>query len=63
MKFLQFFQYAYLIFVVLFCYDAMTKWETERNGAYMSLLFAALSLFMFFFRKRFKKKFEERNNQ
>jgi hypothetical protein len=61
MKFLQFFQYVYLIFVVLFSYDAYTKWSTDRNRAYMSLFFAALSVFMFFFRKRFRKKFEDRN--
>jgi hypothetical protein len=61
MKYLQFFQYVYLIFVVLFGYDAITKWATEPNRAYMSLFFAALSLFMFFFRKNFRKKFEDRN--
>ncbi|WP_115461169.1 hypothetical protein [Winogradskyella aurantiaca] len=61
MKFLQFFQYVYLIFVVLFSYDAIEKWGAERNRAYMSLFFAALSLFMFFFRKRFRKKFQDRN--
>jgi hypothetical protein len=61
MKLIQFFQYVYLVFVVLFSYDAVTKWATERNRAYMSLFFAVLSLFMFFFRKRFRKKFEDRN--
>ena len=63
MKFLQFFQYVYLVFVILFGYDAISKWGTERNQAYMSLFFAALSLFMFFFRKRFAKKFEERSKE
>jgi len=61
MKYLQFFQYVYLIFVALFTYDAISKWATERNRAYMSLFFAALSLFMFFFRKNFRKKFEDKN--
>lgn len=61
MKILKFFQYAYIIFAVLFFWDAITKWSTDRNRAYISLLFTALAIFMFFFRKRFRKKFENRN--
>lgn len=63
MKILQFFQYAYLIIAVLFLYKAISEWSADRNGAYMSLFFAALAIFMFFFRKRFRKKFEDRNKQ
>lgn len=63
MKLLQFFQYAYIFFAVLFVYDAISKWSTERNRAYISLFLAAVAVFMFFFRKRFRKKFEERNKQ
>ena len=54
MKLLQFLQYAYLIFAVLFLYDAIA------NKSYISLLFAALAIFMFFFRKKFRKRFEDR---
>lgn len=61
MQLLKLFQYAYLIIAVLFIYEAVTKWNTDRNRAYMGLLFAALAIFMFFFRKRFRKKFEDRN--
>ncbi|MCC1483177.1 hypothetical protein [Winogradskyella immobilis] len=61
MKILKFFQYAYIIFAALFFWDAITKWSTDRNRAYISLLFTALAIFMFFFRKRFRKKFENRN--
>ncbi len=60
MKLLQFLQYAYLIFAVLFLYDVISKWNTDRNGAYISLFFAALAIFMFFFRKKFRKRFEDR---
>ena len=61
-KALKIFQFAYLIFAVLFLWDAITKWSTERNRSYISLLFAALAVFMFFFRKRFRKKFQDRQN-
>ena len=63
MKLLKIFQYAYIIFAVLFLWDVITNWTTDRNRAYMSLVFAALAIFMFFFRKRFGKKFEDRNNK
>ncbi|MUU78832.1 hypothetical protein [Winogradskyella endarachnes] len=63
MKIQKIFHYAYLVFAVLFLYDAITKWSDNRNGAYMSLVFVALATFMFFFRKRFSKKFEDRNKQ
>jgi uncharacterized membrane protein len=60
MKVLKFFQYAYIIFAVLFFWDAISNWSTDRTRSYISILFAALAVFMFFFRKRFRKKFENR---
>ncbi|OZV69286.1 hypothetical protein [Winogradskyella aurantia] len=62
MKLLRIFQYAYIIFAILFLYDAISNWSVDRNRAYMSLFFAALGVFMFFFRRRFAKKFQDRNN-
>ncbi|RKE98386.1 hypothetical protein [Ichthyenterobacterium magnum] len=63
MKLLQFFQYAYLFFAVLFIYDGITALGDGTNRAYVSFLLAALAIFMFFFRKRFRKKIEDRNKQ
>ena len=60
MKLLQLLQYAYLFFVVLFLYDAISNWNIDRNRSYMSLFFAALAVFMFFFRKKYRKRFEDR---
>ncbi len=60
MKILQFLKYAYLVFAILFLYDAINKWNNDRNGAYISLLFVALAVFMFFFRKKFFKRFKDR---
>lgn len=61
MKILKLFQYAYIIFAVLFFWDAISNWSTDRSRSYISLLFTALAVFMFFFRKRFRKKFDNRN--
>ncbi|TCK67418.1 hypothetical protein DFQ05_1193 [Winogradskyella wandonensis] len=62
-KALKFFQYAYIIFAVLFAWDAITNWSVDRNRSYISILFAALAVFMFFFRKRFRQKFQDRQNK
>jgi hypothetical protein len=61
MKVLQFFQYIYLFFAVLFIYDAVTNIGVDTNRVIISLIFAALAIFMFFFRKKFRKKFENKN--
>jgi hypothetical protein len=63
MKILKIFQYAYLVLAALFLWDAISKWSDDRNGAYMSLFFVVFVLFVFFFRKRFNKKFEDRNKE
>nr|WP_248723970.1 hypothetical protein [Seonamhaeicola sp. ML3] len=63
MKYLSIFQYAYLIFAGLFLYNV---WETyNKTGAvnYPYLLLAGLAVFMFFFRRRFRQKFQDRNNK
>ncbi len=59
MKVFKFFQYAYLVFAALFIYDAISSWGETR--AYTSLLLGATAIFMFFFRKKFNKKFENKD--
>ena len=61
MKLLQFFQYIYLFFAVIFVYDGFANLGEDGNRAIISFVFAALALFMFFFRKKFRKKFDNRN--
>ena len=56
---LKILHYAYLFFSVAFLYDAYTKWN-EGESPYVSLALAALALFMFFFRKKYRKRFEDR---
>ena len=63
MKILSFFQYVYAFVAIVFTYDAITQWNVDRNRSYMILFLAALAVFMFFFRKRFRKKIEDRNQK
>ncbi len=61
MRYTKFFLYAYLIFGALFLYDAITKYVNTKEIAYASLLLGATAIFMFFFKRKFYKKFEKRN--
>ena len=61
MNYLKFTQYAYLIAGILFAVDAYRKWETDNGNAIIEAMFAAIGIFMFFFRRKFAKKFDERN--
>jgi hypothetical protein len=62
MKYSKIFQYAYIVFAALFLYDAFSKWGNGTNGAYISLGLSALAIFMYFFRRKFSKKFENKDN-
>ena len=62
MNYLKFTQYVYLAFAGYFIYDGITKWGQE-DKPWLSFIIAALALFMFFFRRRFAKKFEDHNKQ
>jgi uncharacterized membrane protein len=61
MNYLKYTQYFYLIFAGFFAYDAFTKFS-NNEPFYLQLLFVALAVFMFFFRRKFAKKFEDREN-
>ncbi|MDX1270268.1 hypothetical protein [Bizionia paragorgiae] len=64
MKLFKIFQYAYLVFAVLFLYDAYENWGgVEETRAYSSLLLGALAIFMFFFRQKFNKKFDNKDQK
>ena len=61
MRFFRFFEYAYLVMGAFFLYEGIRIWNMERNRAYLFLGFTVVSIFMFFFKRRFRKRFEERN--
>ncbi|PWK19103.1 hypothetical protein [Xanthomarina spongicola] len=62
MKIFKFFQYAYLLFAIIFLYDVISKYIESSTIEYTSLLLAGAAVFMFFFRKRFNKKFENKGD-
>lgn len=62
-KYYKFFEYAYLVIAIVFIVETVLNWSTEPQKAYIFLAFSALAVFMYFFRKKFRKKFENHNQQ
>ncbi len=62
-KYYKFFEYAYLVIAIVFIIETALNWNTEPQKAYIFLAFSALAIFMYFFRKKFRKKFENHNQQ
>ncbi|SDE37929.1 hypothetical protein [Ulvibacter litoralis] len=59
----QLFEYAYLAMAAFSIYLVVTNWELDRNRAYLFLFFAAVAVFMFFFKRKFRKNIEEQNKK
>ncbi|EDP98263.1 hypothetical protein U8527_19845 [Kordia algicida OT-1] len=58
MKVLHYTKYLYLFVAVLSIYKIITTWSNEERIDYMFIIFAVVSLAMFFFRRHYEKKFE-----
>lgn len=50
----------YLIIAVISVKEAFQLWEVRPNKAYLFVGFALLAVFMFFFRRHYRKKFNRR---
>lgn len=61
MKYYRYFEYAYLVFAVLFFIESYRSWGQEGSRTYLFLGLGGLAIFMFFFKRRFRKKLEDRN--
>ncbi|MEX0274570.1 MAG: hypothetical protein AB3N16_09335 [Flavobacteriaceae bacterium] len=59
-KYLKFTVYLNLIIAVLSAFMAFNLWGTDRNKAYLFVFLALVTAFMFFFRRHYLKKFQER---
>jgi positive regulator of sigma E activity len=58
-KYFKFFEIAYLIIAVVFIIETILRWNSEPNKAYIFLAFGLLAIFMYFFRKKYRKRFEK----
>lgn len=62
-KIYRFFEYAYLVFAAFFAFEAFQKWNEEPSQAYLFLFFVVLAIFMFFFKRNFRKRMDKKNNK
>lgn len=58
-KYFKFFEFAYLVITVVFVVETVLNWNENRQKAYIYLAFSVLAVFMYFFRKKYRKKYED----
>ena len=63
MNYLKYTQYVYLVFAIYFIYDGIMKWNTAETKPWLNFMIAAMAIFMFFFRRKFANKFNDRNKK
>ncbi|MDO6515647.1 hypothetical protein Q4562_00315 [Zobellia uliginosa] len=59
-KILKYTEYLYLTVAFFSLYRIFTDWNTNREGTYLFIFFALVSIGMFLFRRNYRKKFEQR---
>jgi hypothetical protein len=60
-KLWKIFEYGYLIIAVVFMVETVLNWNRDRERAYLLLFFSVVAIFVYFFRKRFRKRIENRD--
>ncbi len=59
-KVLRYTEYLYLVVAIISLYKIVTLWSVSPQETYLFIFFAVVSLGMFFFRRNYRKKFEQR---
>ncbi len=64
-KILRYTEYLYLAVAIISIYKIAELWEVDREGTYIFIFFAIVSIAMFIFRRNYRKRFErrQRDNQ
>ena len=60
-KIYKLFEYFYFVMAAFSLYLVTTHWADIRGRAYMFIFFAIVAVFMFFFKRNFRKMTEQRN--
>ncbi|KQC31060.1 hypothetical protein [Flagellimonas eckloniae] len=59
-KFLRYTEYLYLAVAIISIYKIAVLWSIDPKETYIFIFFAVVSVGMFLFRRRYRKRFEER---
>lgn len=62
-KILRYTEYLYLFVAIFSVYKITQVWNSDRNYAYLFVFFAVASIGMFLFRRKYRKKFEQRRRE
>ncbi|HKJ06846.1 MAG TPA: hypothetical protein VJ970_05215 [Flavobacteriaceae bacterium] len=54
-------EYVYLIIAIVCVVEIFLNWSVDRQRAYLYIVFGLVAVFMYFFRRRYRKRFEDRN--
>ncbi|AXG68294.1 hypothetical protein KORDIASMS9_00487 [Kordia sp. SMS9] len=59
MKVLSYTKYIYLLVAALSIFKVIAVWQADGTVDYLFVAFTVVSLFMFFFRRHYEKKFQD----
>lgn len=62
-KILKYTEYLYLAVAGASLYKIFTLWATAPEETYIFIFFAVVSIAMFLFRRKYRKRFEKRTEQ
>ena len=62
-KILRYTEYLYLAVAALSIYKIATLWSINPKDTYIFIFFAVVSIAMFVFRRRYRKRFEQRQKE
>jgi membrane protein implicated in regulation of membrane protease activity len=62
-KVYKIFEYAYLVMFFLSVFAVVSSWSSDKDRAYLFMFFGAVAIFMYFFKRNFRRRMEKRQNK
>jgi len=62
-RYYKFIEYGYLIIAIFLMVETFLNWKPQPQKAYLYLAFSLLAIFMYFFKKNFRKRMNNRNKE
>lgn len=59
-KYLKFSEIAYVGLIIFSIYSAISRWDVDRNKAYIFIFFSVTLTIMLYFKRKFRIRVEER---
>ena len=59
----KYIQYGYLVVGIIFLIEGIVQWSTNKERAIFMFVFSIFITSIFFFKRKFRKKIEKRNQQ